>query len=586
MQLRPVQYRREGYVPEANMSAIRVENFDRAFVNNVRLGIINNYSFEINPNNKIYFKNVFNHIGMRETILREGNYYMEESTFKSYSFRYETRSIYSGQLQGSHDITPMTNLTWTLGSSNTLRKEPDTRRMRYIRNEANSPDFQAAIPRGATNTEASRFFSNLSESAKMASVDLEQNIRIVKGEENVKKHLKLRTGFYLENKQRDFSARWMSFAYGSKKFNNEISTQPIEEIFKAENIDSVTGLVLKEGTNPSDKYDAANKLAAGYIGVSLPLNNLNISTGVRVENNVQSINSANTSKEPINAKFPITSILPSANISYNLTDKWLIRAAYFKSVNRPEFRELAPFSYYDFNFLGGSDIIGNPNLKIATIDNADLRLEFYPSENESISIGGFYKKFKNPIERYVLVGSNPVFTFNNAISSESYGVELEMRKSLNFISQTSIIKNFSLLLNTSLINSKIKNDLSLDSSQVSQRLMQGQSPYIVNAGIYFNDSDKKVQFNLLYNVFGERLFAVGNSEIESIFELPRNILDATLTKGFGDHWEFRFGIQDILNQAVRFKQDSDQDLKLTSKDEYVNSFKRGSYFTFGVNYKL
>ena len=126
----------------------------------------------------------------------------------------------------------------------------------------------------------------------------------------------------------------------------------------------------------------------------------------------------------------------------------------------------------------------------------------------------------------------------------------------------------------------------MDSSQVSERLMQGQSPYIINAGIYFNDSDKKVQFNVLYNVFGERLFAVGNTEIESIFELPRNVLDATLTKGFGDHWEFRLGIQDILNQAVRFKQDSDQDLKLTSKDEFVNSFKRGSYFTFGINYKL
>ncbi|MBK7698305.1 MAG: hypothetical protein IPJ39_06065 [Saprospiraceae bacterium] len=58
-------------------------------------------------------------------------------------------------------------------------------------------------------------------------------------------------------------------------------------------------------------------------------------------------------------------------------------------MNRPEFRELAPFTYYDFIF----DVSrrGNQNIKVATIHNFDLRYDFYPSKGELITIGAFYK---------------------------------------------------------------------------------------------------------------------------------------------------------------------------------------------------
>ena len=78
-------------------------------------------------------------------------------------------------------------------------------------------------------------------------------------------------------------------------------------------------------------------------------------------------------------------------MSYNFTGKMLVRAAYGQTLNRPEFRELAPFSFYDFNF--NFLYFGNPNLKTAKIQNIDVRWEYYPSKNEQITFGGFYKNF-------------------------------------------------------------------------------------------------------------------------------------------------------------------------------------------------
>ena len=69
----------------------------------------------------------------------------------------------------------------------------------------------------------------------------------------------------------------------------------------------------------------------------------------------------------------------------------MIRAAYGLSVNRPEFRELAPFYFVDFDLNAG--IYGNPAIKQAYIHNFDLRFEHYPSPNETFNIGVFYKHF-------------------------------------------------------------------------------------------------------------------------------------------------------------------------------------------------
>jgi len=175
---------------------------------------------------------------------------------------------------------------------------------------------------------------------------------------------------------------------------------PLSDVFASENIKSLDGFVLEEGTRPSDRYTGTNFLTAGYVMGSLPAGKFDFTAGLRVENNIQKLNTIGVNG-PLEVNNPILSVLPSLNTAYNISDRSLFRVAYSRTVNRPEFRELAPFLYYDFELEQG--VQGNPNLKTATIDNIDIRWEMYPNPGEALIVGAFYKAFSNPIEQYRFV---------------------------------------------------------------------------------------------------------------------------------------------------------------------------------------
>jgi TonB-dependent receptor len=320
---------------------------------------------------------------------------------------------------------------------------------------------------------------------------------------------------------------------------------------------------------------------AGYAGIVTPIaEKFRLSAGLRIENNVQQIDvfdQFGSKSRLVNS--PLTVPMPFANLSYNFTEKMLLRIAYSKTVNRPVFRELAPFNFYDFD--RNADVHGNPDLKTARIDNIDMSWELYPSKAEKISLGVFYKHFKNPIEQVLEPGSNLIYGYANADQATNYGIEAEVRKSLENVS-SAFLKRLTLVLNGALINSKIELPASLDNLE-SNRAMQGQSPYVANASIYYNNLDKGLQMSVQYNVFGKRIFAVGDKDSNATqYEMPRNQIDLTVSKRLSGHFELKFGIQDILNQKYRLVQDSNRDKKITSVDEPIQSYRWGQYSTLGI----
>jgi outer membrane receptor protein involved in Fe transport len=275
----------------------------------------------------------------------------------------------------------------------------------------------------------------------------------------------------------------------------------------------------------------------------------------------------------------------------------MLRAAYGLSVNRPEFREMAPFYFVDFDQNDG--IYGNPSIKQAYIQNFDIRFEHYPSPNETFNIGVFYKHFNSPIET-VIMGNNPTqYSFENVPSAYSYGIETDVRKSLGFISGA---ENFSVILNAALIKSKVlfgPGDMNRD------RSLQGQSPYMVNAGLFYYNDVNGLMVTLLYNVIGKRIVAVGRpspnewEDIPNIYEMPRNAFDLAVSKKIGKNLEFKAGIKDILNQQVRLNQavntsvnmsdvtnGSENGTKNFSRDQITKSYQPGRYITFSVAYKF
>ncbi len=153
------------------------------------------------------------------------------------------------------------------------------------------------------------------------------------------------------------------------------------------------------------------------------------------------------------------------------------------------------------------------------------------------------------------------------------------------MTSNNFLNKLSVVLNAAWISSTV--DLGDVANQEKERAMQGQSPYIINAGLNYNDYDKGWQFNVSYNIFGKRIFAVGDLDQNATqYEMPRNQLDFTMSKALGTHWEIKFGIQDILNAPYKLTQDSNRDKEINHVDEPISHFTTGQYVSLGVNFKV
>jgi hypothetical protein len=118
------------------------------------------------------------------------------------------------------------------------------------------------------------------------------------------------------------------------------------------------------------------------------------------------------------------------------------------------------------------------------------------------------------------------------------------------------------------------------------RPLMGQSPYVANAGIYYEEKEQNLRASVLWNVFGKRLYAVGNALFPDIYEMPRNSLDVTVSKGLGKHFEVKAGVQDILNQRTLLMQDSNNDGTVGEHDDEFMSFRRGQYVSLGIAFRF
>ncbi len=559
---------------------------DLQYTNSVRTGILHNWALRLNENHTFEFKNLYNQMSNFQYVNRNG---LENGgTWNIRSLDQVYRGIYTGQLLGRHSFNEnKTKLDWVVGYNKSNSDRPDYKRYRYS-TEGATPSL--LVPFGAAQTiNLGRTNILLDEDAVLGGINLVQKLTISKGKNaEESKEIELKAGAFYENKKRTFTARNIGYVRANSSLF-DIGSLPIEEIFALQNINTTNGVKIDEQTNASDSYTASNNQIAGYVSGNYSFTKkLNLIAGVRVEKNVQKLNSFDVSKNlPVNYNRDITTILPSANLTYNFSEKALLRLAYGKTVNRPEFREVAPFTFYDF--VNNRVIAGNPDLNNADIDNYDFRYEYYPTPAEVISVAAFYKKFKNPIEVIFDGVTNANLNFGNAESAYSAGFEVEIKKSLDKLTSSALLSKINLVFNGAFIYSRVKIG-STAQNQSDNRPLQGQSPYIVNAGINYNDAKKNTQISLLFNVIGKRIYAVGNTFAAGYpdwYEMPRNVIDFTFSKEIARNLLLKGGITDILNQKNLIIQDGNKDNTFDSNaDQVIQSYSPGRTYSLGLVYTL
>jgi outer membrane receptor protein involved in Fe transport len=206
-------------------------------------------------------------------------------------------------------------------------------------------------------------------------------------------------------------------------------------------------------------------------------------------------------------------------------------------------------------------------------------------------VGVFYKHFRNAIEQTIVAQGGEAInvSYQNSPTAYDYGIELEARKSLVGLSQSAFLQHFNFVINASLIKSEVT--LNDDQKQILNRPLQGQSPYVVNVGTFYQDDENKWQVSAQYNVVGPRIVLVGDRRDNfSVIDRQRHVVDLSVTKGVGEHLEIRAGIQDLFNQPVRQSWDLNRDNKINKgsaeENTHFGSFRRGQYSTLGVTYRF
>ena len=581
---------------------------DKRSSNNVSAGFMENLGVTYG-NSKIEFKNLYNQIGNSSVTVRQS---VRDTSApltadeRAYALAYESRATYSSQLTGTHKNKKDTRkYTWGLGYNDLFKNQPDLRRIKYSKQQS-EPDslYKAQIASTVDPLNGGgRLYSTLYEHTYSFNHQITQKFTI-----DSSYSFEVSAGNFVEYKDRSFRIRQMGYTINPGANAQTLKYLPIDQIFADTNVGGSTKFRMDENTNKYDRYSGQNELIASFVSVKLPVGkHITVFGGARYEYNIQSIQTfvnLDSIKPDIKTKF----LLPSVNASYNFTDKSLLRLAYGKTLNRPEFREWAPIFFYDFDELAGnkgslfkttasrskSANVGD-TLKVAQIQNFDVRYELYPNSGELIQVGGFFKSFKDPIQRVIVPGSgsdSKAFTFINANSAYCYGLELDLRKNLFWLDSkfgTEFFKDVSIVGNLALA----KSQLTIDSSQIVGAIpksnLQGQSPYVVNAGAYYQSLKNGFQGSLLYNVFGPRMYAVGSTDPqgESIGELPFQSFDITISKLLHKHYIVNFGIQNLLGSRITFVKDINRDNKFDSKhDRDYTTYYPGRYYSIGVKFKF
>lgn len=471
--------------------------------------------------------------------------------FNKDNLEYTERSITNVLLSGVHSSSDGDwKTTWKISPSISKNHDKDVR-VTAFQDEEGVFSFKE-------NTEPKRIWRTLDEVALVGKVDFSKKYSLFDN------NASLKFGAYTAYKQRDFSIAQISV---SSRFSSpadwlRYNGDP-NKIFDPSNIwtfDAQNGTHINAQTTilqEANIYDASQLNAAGYVSNEFRINErLRSIMGLRLEmfhlyytgsNSQQGVYFNN---ERIIDKLDL---FPSVNLIYELTDNANLRTAYYRTTARPSFKEASIAEIFDP--LSNIVFIGNVDIKPTYIDNIDLRYEYFGENAQMIAFSAFYKRFKDPIELGFVAASTSNFRPQNLGNATVYGVEVEFRKNLGFISGLDL---FDIKVNASIIEAFQKyseaerllrtNGLRTGETLSDGRSLQGQSPYLVNAAIDFNVPETNLQGSLGYNVQGKTLEVVGDGFYPDVFTLPFNSLNLNMIKGIGDKHTLTLKLNNLLNE--------------------------------------
>jgi hypothetical protein len=522
----------------------------------ISIGAIGGYAINLTPTSRLSLKSIFTQSAEDEARLVSGPFNQSTTGFaRIQRFQFVERTLLSTHTMFEHKASFLgdARMEWDAVYALALRDEPDTRSTFYV---AQEPDGTYFFNEAGSN---SRFFSELTDHMVQGGVKTTSQFDWLAGRAT------LAMGVGGTWRTRDFGARRFDYENASPAGRTLRPT----ELFTSERI-AAGDIQFFETTAPTDEYRAEERAASAYASLGLGLTPaLRATVGVRVEANetvVETFDPRQGAKtDGVSAELSTVEPLPTVTLQYEFGEQQ-VRAAGSRTIVRPQFRELAPFRYDSYQ----ESSLGNPFLVNGEIYNGDLRWSWYPSLGEIVSVGGFYKRFNDPIEivRLPTAGTN-IGTPEpyNGPSANTYGLEIEFRHDLG---RWLPFEGLALASNATLAQSKVKQDepievfsgnpnatepdiLPAELFTNPERPMVNQSPLLFNGSLQYTTPSGFSGVTLLYNLVGERLTQVGVRGFEDIYEDERQTIDLTVDYRLMNAIDLKISAENLTDSDIRFR---------------------------------
>lgn len=518
-------------------------------------------SYSLRQNDMLSYNIMF--VNNTEDEYRERDGFDAEGVaMKGSNSMYHMYTLLNNQITGKHQfMRNRLSVDWQGSYGRTTSDEPDRRQVMFRKNDDGTLSLFKL-----NQQETMRYFSELFEDEWNADA----KVKYILNNQSEKKNF-IRLGVSLRNKSRDFYSA--NFYYDvSQLFPDINNIYDTDSYLNEENIKNGT-IGINRVSQKRNSYYAGNDIYAGFLDVEYYLTpRLLLAGGVRFEDSHQWVRYWNDQAEEKRAEMNVKDLFPALNLKYTIendnTQNYRIGVS--RTVTRPSFLEMAPFSYQES--YGSNIVIGNDSIQNGYNYNFDIRYELFTKSGDMYSVGAYYKYLDNPIEQIQKYSGSVIRSFKNVNKGSVAGIEVEMRKN--------ITKNLKIDFNASYIYTRIslpENGLYTD----NDRQLQGASPYLVNIDLNYSpkfSNNKALSLSAVYNLRSPRISAVGINGVNNIVEKELHTLDLVAVYSLNEKMKLKFQAKNILNQKSEFTQE------VNGEDNVVEYYRQG--VSLGIGFTM
>jgi len=539
---------------------------------NVEQGGMLNLGVNYYENNKIKYTYFTTDRASDKTTVSKINYVPSgtEDRDKTY-YEYVEKGLTSNQLTGENDIHFSSStdgyfdnlkINWAFENSEATRDEPGTVEYNYL-HQTSGLNW---------DEENWYYYFILKDTVNNYRADFSLPFKLNDNDNYTK------FGIFIYDKKRDFDSRRLNMSTQYPIHNISID---MDSIYTKYN----DSLNFSAAFRKTDSYKATQKVDAFYLKQMISItHDFDAVASIRQENSSQQLTDAVAKYAPLKT----SDLFPSLGLTYRFdNDEMQLRLAFATTISRPDFREFSNSRYKDP--ITENIVFGNPDLKATYINHFDLKYEWYMSSDEVFSFAVFSKDFKNPIEKVIKLDDSQDNTFQetyqNADSATSYGIEADYRKRFGFIDERLdkllFATNIALIESNIKLNSDPRNEFT-SRLTTKKRAMQGQSPYVANFTLGYDDSDTGDSALFLFNQIGKRIVSLGTDKNDDVYEQPFAKLDFVTKWKLNEREE-----DDLFEYSIRFKAENilDSEVKFTQGNNTTTATKPGRYYSLKLNIK-